>query len=194
MTVTLLLSTFTLLFLAEMGDKTQLAVMTLACRYAAGPVTAGAFAAFLVLNLLAVLVGDALGRWLPQAAVMLAAGLLFLYFAYRSARDAREQEGDDPADGRSAFWASFSMVLLAELGDKTQLVMVALAASTQAPWTVFVGGTLALWSVSLLGVGAGRLVLTRLPRHWVHYAAAALFAAFGGYALWQAAGALLAAT
>jgi putative Ca2+/H+ antiporter (TMEM165/GDT1 family) len=59
-------SSFALLFLAEMGDKTQLMAMTLAHRYRAGPVIAGAFSAFALLNLLAVAVGDALFRYVPQ--------------------------------------------------------------------------------------------------------------------------------
>jgi putative Ca2+/H+ antiporter (TMEM165/GDT1 family) len=190
MSLSLILWAFSLLFLAEMGDKTQLAVMTLASRYAAWPVAAGAFTAFFVLNALAVLVGDALSRYLPESAVLLAAGLLFLFFAYRTARDAEDDDGDGPADSRSAFLASFSMVFVAELGDKTQLALIALAASTGDPWSVFVGGTLALWSVSLVGVFAGRVLLARLPRHWVHYGAAVLFAGCGVYALWEAFNAL----
>ncbi|RLA36240.1 MAG: UPF0016 domain-containing protein, partial [Gammaproteobacteria bacterium] len=63
-------SAFVLLFLAELGDKTQLMTMTLAHRYPVRPVVAGVFSAFLVLNLLAVGVGAALYRYLPTAAVL----------------------------------------------------------------------------------------------------------------------------
>ncbi|HEY5790995.1 MAG TPA: TMEM165/GDT1 family protein, partial [Gammaproteobacteria bacterium] len=66
MDLAVVLSTFTLLFLAEMGDKTQLVAMTLAHRYRLLPVIAGVFGAFLLLNLLAVLVGEALFRFVPQ--------------------------------------------------------------------------------------------------------------------------------
>jgi putative Ca2+/H+ antiporter (TMEM165/GDT1 family) len=175
-----LLSTFTLLFLAEMGDKTQIMAMTLAHRYRIAPVIFGTFAAFLLLNLLAVLVGEGVSRLLPREVVLVFAGLLFLFFAYRSLNSADESDDDVSAtDHRHAWIMSFSLIFAAELGDKTQLAMVALAAQTGALWTVFVGGTLALWSVSLLGILVGRTLLRRISAKWVHRAAALLFFAFG---------------
>lgn len=175
-----LLSTFTLLFLAEMGDKTQLMAMTLAHRYRIAPVIVGTFAAFLLLNLLAVLVGEGVSRLLPREVVLVVAGILFLFFAYRSWTAADESEDDvSAADHRQAWIVSFILIFVAELGDKTQLAMVALAAQSGALWSVFVGGTLALWSVSLVGILVGRTLLRRIPAHWVHRAAALLFFAFG---------------
>lgn len=175
-----LLSTFTLLFLAEIGDKTQLMAMTLAHRYRIAPVIVGTFAAFLLLNLLAVLVGEGVSRLLPREVVLVVAGILFLFFAYRSWTAADESEDDvTAADHRQAWIVSFILIFVAELGDKTQLAMVALAAQSGALWSVFVGGTLALWSVALLGILVGRTLLRRIPAHWVHRTAALLFFVFG---------------
>ncbi len=181
-------SAFALLFLAELGDKTQLMTMTLAHRYPVRPVIAGVFSAFLVLNLLAVGVGAALYRYVPQRAVLVVAGLLFLFFAWRAWCEAEGEEADAAcdADGRGAFVASFTLTFVAELGDKTQLALVALAAGSGAVWSVFVGGTLALWAVSAIGIVVGSTLLRRLPRRWMHRAAAALFALFGVLALGQA--------
>lgn len=176
----ILFSTFTLLFLAEMGDKTQIMAMTLAHRYRIAPVIVGTFAAFSLLNLLAVLVGEGISRVLPREVVLVIAGMLFWFFAYRSWTAADESEdGFSATDHRQAWLISFSLIFVAELGDKTQLAMVALAAQTGALWSVFVGGTLALWSVSLLGILVGRTLLRRIPAHWVHRAAALLFLVFG---------------
>jgi putative Ca2+/H+ antiporter (TMEM165/GDT1 family) len=187
MDYTVVLSSFTLLFLAEMGDKTQLMAMTLAHRYRALPVIFGTFAAFLLLNLLAVLVGEGLARVIPRELVLLAAGLLFLLFAYRSWIDADDDGAELQERGHHWAWVtSFSLIFVAELGDKTQLAMVALAAQSKAIWSVFLGGTLALWAVSLLGIMLGSTVLRRVPRHWVHRAAAGLFAVFGVLALGRA--------
>ena len=80
---------------------------------------------------------------------------------------------------------TFLAVFLAELGDKTQLALIALAAGSGAVWSVFVGGTLALWAVSAIGIAVGTTLLRRLPRHWMHRAAAGLFALFGILALGQ---------
>lgn len=187
MDISAFVSAFSLLFLAEMGDKSQLLAMTLAHRYRAAPVIAGTCAAFLVLNLLAVWVGQALFEWVPQGLVLLAAAGLFLFFAYRAWRDADGAEADAPAEKtpRGAFLTSFTLIFAAEFGDKTQLAMIALVAGTGEVWSVFVGGTLALWGVSLIGILLGATLLRKLPKLWVHRAAAILFLSFGVLALGQ---------
>jgi putative Ca2+/H+ antiporter (TMEM165/GDT1 family) len=75
-----LFSSFSLIGLAEMGDKSQLVCMTLAAQYRAWPVLSGAVAAFSVLNLMAVLFGTAIAHWLPENIVVIIVGLLFLFF------------------------------------------------------------------------------------------------------------------
>jgi len=182
-------SSFSLLFLAEMGDKSQLIAMTLSCRYRPAPVIVGVLGAFLLLNLLAVGVGAALFEWLPQRPLLLAAAVLFIVFAIRSWRDAEDVEALGGATERIAQGAlvtSFLMIFVAELGDKTQLAMLGLAAGSGAPWSVFAGGTLALWVVSLLGILVGARLLRRIPPRWLHRGAAVLFLLFGLLALWQA--------
>jgi putative Ca2+/H+ antiporter (TMEM165/GDT1 family) len=171
-----------------MGDKTQLTAMTLATRYRALPVAIGVCSAFLVLNVLAVLVGQVLFRYVPQQAVLLAAGMLFLVFAWKSWQASDEdEEASGPADARSAVITSFLMIFMAELGDKTQLALIALAASSGAVWSVFAGATLALWAVSLIGIFVGATLLKNVPKALMHRAAALLFAGFGLLALWRAA-------
>ena len=186
MSLTVVLSSFALLFLAEMGDKTQLMTMTLAHRYRALPVAIGVCAAFLVLNLLAVAVGEVLFRYVPRSAVLVAAGVMFLFFAWKSWRDAGEPE-EEAAErrGGGVVLSSFALIFVAELGDKTQLALIALVASTGDAWSVFTGATLALWSVSLLGVVVGSTLLSRVPRAWMHRVAALMFAIFGVLALAQ---------
>lgn len=189
MDLAIVASSFALLFLAEMGDKTQLMVMTLAARYRPLPVAAGACAAFLVLDVVAVLAGELLFRYVPQRVVLVTAALVFLWFAWlswRSAEDA-EGEGERKASARGALLTSFLLILVAELGDKTQLTLLTLAASTGSTWAVFTGGTLALWSVSVLGVFVGGALLARIPARLVHRGAAVLFAVSGVVALWKAA-------
>ena len=102
--------------------------------------------------------------------------------------DLDEVLGEDvveEAGQRRALLTSFTLIFVAELGDKTQLAMIALAAQSGAIWSVFVGGTLALWAVSLLGILLGSTVMRKIPRLWVHRAAAILFFAFGLLALGQ---------
>lgn len=187
MDLSVVLSAFSLLFLAEMGEKSQLLAMTLAHRYRAASVVAGTFAAFAVLNLLAVLVGQVLFELVPQELMLLAAAGLFLYFGYRFWRDADGAEEDQSDDGPhgSGLFTSFTLIVVAELGDKTQLAMIALAAGTGEIWSVFTGGTLALWTVSLIGILLGATLLRRIPKHRIHRAAALMFVIFGVLALGQ---------
>ena len=187
MSVSVALSAFGLLFLAELGDKTQIVAMTLAHRYRIPPVVAGVFGAFLVLGVLAVTVGAALYRYVPQRAVLVAAGALFLYFAWRSWQDSAGEADEGDGVGRGgAMLASFVLIFVAELGDKTQLVEVALAASSGDPLATLLGGTLALWSVSLIGILLGGTLLRRVPKVRMHQVAAGLFLVFGVGALLRA--------
>ena len=184
----LIASSFALLFLAEMGDKTQLMVMTLAARFRPWPVVLGACAAFLVLDLFAVLVGEALFRYVPQQLVLVVAAVLFLYFAASNWRVGKDDdaEAEPERSPRSVLATSFVLIFVAELGDKTQLTMLTLAASTGSLWSVFTGGTLALWAVTLLGGFVGATLISRLPALLVQRSAAVLFAACGVIALWRA--------
>ncbi|HBO12095.1 MAG TPA: UPF0016 domain-containing protein [Halieaceae bacterium] len=182
------LSTFGLLFVAELGDKTQLMAMSLAHRYRALPVIVGSFAAFFVLNVLAVLLGGGLATLVPRPLLLAVAALLFIAFAWQSWRDVGDEEEAEMSRGRrfGAVLTSFLLIFLAELGDKTQLAMVALAARGEALLAVFLGGTAALWLVALLGIIFGRTLLTRIPARVVHRSAALLFALFGLLALAEA--------
>ncbi len=183
-----IISTFGILFIAEMGDKTQIATMILAHRYRMWPVLMGAWSAFLILNLLAVIVGKSLLLFIPQSIILICGGSLFILFAYFSWRDAKQNDEEEEitTNTTNAFFASFTMIFIAELGDKTQLAMIAMAAGTGELVSVLIGGTLALWTVALLGATLGRTLLTRVPKQRVHQTAAALFLIFGVFAIVRA--------
>ena len=186
MSIEVIFSSFLLIFLAELGDKTQLVVLALAHRYRATPVIAGAFAAFALLNLLAVLFGEWLSNIVPSEVILGFAGLLFLYFAYRLWRqtDTEDKEMDEKNYGW-IFISTFCLIFVAELGDKTQLATIALVIQSQQLWSVFWGSTIALFAVTIVAVAGGNL-LRRVPSTWIRYTAALLFAVFGLLALGNA--------
>lgn len=82
--------------------------------------------------------------------------------------------------------STFGLLFVAELGDKTQLAVFALAARHRAPWPVFLGATLALALVSLLGAFLGGLVGCYLPTKYVQIGAGLLFIGVGGFVLVRA--------
>jgi putative Ca2+/H+ antiporter (TMEM165/GDT1 family) len=185
----ILASTFGLIFLAELGDKTQLTAMALATRYPWRRVFLGAAAAFLVLNALAVGAGRVLFELVPPFWIRLVSAALFLYFGVatlRAREEDEEREGGAARPRRGPAFTAFTMIGLAELGDKTQLATATLAAQHASPLEVFAGATLALWTVSLLGVLVGTQLLRFLPLRTVHRIAGVLFLAFGAVLAYQA--------
>ena len=185
------ISTFGLIFLAELGDKTQLTAMALALRYPWKRIFIGIAAAFTVLNLAAVLVGKILFLVLPIFWVTLTSALLFLYFGYSTLKNACHTEDDDgpPPTAADAVRTAFLMIFMAELGDKTQLVTASQAAqhsgSLSGMGTVFVASTLALWLVSLIGIFAGKQLVKYIPVCWIHRTAGFMFLVFGAAMGWR---------
>jgi putative Ca2+/H+ antiporter (TMEM165/GDT1 family) len=84
----------------------------------------------------------------------------------------------------SAFWTTFSLLVIAEMGDKTQLAAITIAAETRSPVSVFLGAAVALTLVSLIGVGVGTLLGNYLPEKLLHNLAAAAFIVIGVLMLW----------
>lgn len=191
MDFTVFLTTFGIIFLAELGDKTQLTAMALATKYPWKRIFVGIAAAFALLNLAAVVVGKLLFAFLPIFWIKLVSGGLFLAFGIATLRNSRFDEAEEEAEEgrlrtRGPMLTAFVMILLAELGDKTQLVTASLAAQHESPLAVFSGSTLALWLVSLLGIFVGRQITRFISLPWIHRGAGTLFLAFGAAILWQA--------
>ncbi|NQD36167.1 TMEM165/GDT1 family protein [Permianibacter sp. IMCC34836] len=180
-----LFSAFVLVFVAELGDKTQLACMTLATRYPARKVLLGVSAAFVLLSVLAVTVGKLLTQLVPAYLLSLVVALLFFWFAWQ-ALQAEPEEDTGPANGhKSAVMAAFSMIFFAELGDKTQLATAGLATELSV-LAVAIGAAAALITSAALAIWAGKQLRGRLSPRVLARGAAALFALFGLLALWRA--------
>jgi putative Ca2+/H+ antiporter (TMEM165/GDT1 family) len=182
MDLTLFLSVFAIIFLAELPDKTSLASLFLATRHKPLPVLLGASSALTVQSVVAVAFGHVLSL-LPARPVHMAAGLLFVGCAVAMWR--RPTDGEDPADRGSprTFFSvlatSFTVVFVAEWGDLTQIGTVALAARYHAPLVVFTAATLALWSVVAIVVFVGSWAGRALRPEVTKRVAAVVFAFVG---------------
>lgn len=156
--------TFVLIFLAEIGDKSQLVCMTLAAHYRALPVLIGATFAFAFLNLLAVLFGAALANWLPENMINISVAVLFAAFGIHvllAKKKGRDQEISEKSN-HSILIAAFLLITMAELGDKTQIAVAGLS-SAAGPMPVWFGATLALSFISTIGVLVGSRLFQRIP-------------------------------
>ena len=178
------LTTFGVIFLAELPDKTAIATAVLATRYRAVSVVLGAWLAFVVQTAVAVTAGGLLGL-LPEKPIRVAAGLGFLVFAYLAFRkDPEEEEEEEEAQvarqARRAGWlTSFLVVFAAEWGDLTQLATAALAVQTREPVAVGLGAVVALCLVTLLAVAAGSFLTRFMAQRTLELASGAVFAIVG---------------
>lgn len=179
-----LFSSFSLITLAEIGDKSQLVCMTLAARYRPWPVLLGAIVAFALLNIVAVVFGAAAAHWLPDAVVTAVVGILFILFGIHALRNATDQDDEvpDARGSHSLFFSTLLLITLAEFGDKTQIAVAALS-STSDPLAVWLGATLALTLTSALGVLAGRTIMQRISVSLLHKISGGLFILLGLLAL-----------
>jgi Ca2+/H+ antiporter, TMEM165/GDT1 family len=186
-----LLST-AVIFVAELGDKSQLMAMTFATRYRARDVILGITAATALVHLASVGIGAFVGDRFAehQGAISVVAGVAFLVFAAWTLRgdELTEQEASKARNSRGlAIFAVGVAFFLAELGDKTMLATITLA--TQEGWLgTWLGSTLGMVAADALAILAGALLGRHLPERATKYGAAALFAIFGFLLVAEGAG------
>lgn len=185
-----LLSTFgavlATVFLAEMGDKTQLLMIAMAKKYKIRDILIGVGLSVIVLNLMAVAVGSLLGNLLPTMIINLVAGLAFFFFA-TSALLSDEEDEDVKEKGRfGAIASTFGIFFLGELGDKTQLTALTLSASGSEDgfsllraFVIFLAATLALYAADTIGLIVGYFLGKSIPNWIFGWLSYVLFAAFG---------------
>ena len=171
--------------LAEIGDKTQLLAFILAARFKKPlPIVAGILVATLVNHGLA----GALGAWITSVVspeiLRWVLGLSFIGMAvWTLIPDKIEDEETRAAQRLGVFGATLITFFLAEMGDKTQLATVALAAHYGAPLVVVIGTTLGMLIADVPAVLVGNQFAAKIPLKIVHSIAAAIFAAMGVLAL-----------
>jgi putative Ca2+/H+ antiporter (TMEM165/GDT1 family) len=176
-----LLLSFGVIFVAELGDKSQLMALAFATRYRALPVLAGITVATAVVHALSVALGAAVGAALPTDAISVVAGLAFLGFGLWTLRgDTLSAEEAARADrsNRSAMVAASVAFFLAELGDKTMLATVTLA-TTEGAWGTWAGSTLGMVVADGLAIAVGSQLGARLPERLIKVGAALAFFVFG---------------
>ncbi len=168
---------FVVVFLAELGDKTQLVALTLAGRHPAMRVLLALGAAIAVLQTLSVTVGAIVNEAVPERTIELAAGALFLGFAVWTWRQA-EYEEVDSRSARSGLLGVTAAFFLAELGDKTMLTTAGLAADRGAV-PVWIGSLAAMLTATSLAVLAGQALTSRVNPPALRRIGAIAFAVVG---------------
>ncbi len=171
------------IFVAELGDKSQLMAMTFATRYRARDVLIGITVATAVVHLASVAIGFTVGTAFGdyQGWISIGAGIAFLLFAAWTLRG--DELTDEEADkARTATGAALLAVgtafFLAELGDKTMLATITLA-TTENWFGTWVGSTLGMVAADALAIGVGAVLGKNLPERAIKIGATVAFVLFG---------------
>jgi putative Ca2+/H+ antiporter (TMEM165/GDT1 family) len=175
----ILTTSFLLVAVSEMGDKTQLLAFALATRFKKPwPIMAGILSATVLNHLLAAWAGDRVSAAVGPAAMKWILALMFIGFGLWILRP-DEHEDDGKPSTAGPYWATTASFFLAEMGDKTQLATAGLAAKFQSIAWVTAGTTLGMLASDGLAVFLGQKFSDKIPLDWVRRGAAALFILFG---------------
>jgi len=169
---------FALVALLELGDKTQLLVISLAAKHPPLPVAMGAFLGEASVTAIAVTIGIVIASVVDVFLLQLASGAIFIVLGVWNLR-LREAEETEGAEIARPFVNAAGLAFLAELGDKTMLAVIALSGALQAPASVFLGASIALLGMILVAIAVGRVLRRFLTARWLQLVSAATFIVAG---------------
>jgi putative Ca2+/H+ antiporter (TMEM165/GDT1 family) len=175
------LLSFAVIFVAELGDKSQLMALAFATRYRAIDVLIGISIATLLVHLGSVVLGATVAAALPTDLISILAGVAFFVFAAWTLRGDTlgEDEAAKPTRTTGAvILAVGTAFFLAELGDKTMLATITLATREEAIGT-WLGSTAGMVAADAIAIAVGKLLGANLPERWIRYGAAGAFVIFG---------------
>jgi putative Ca2+/H+ antiporter (TMEM165/GDT1 family) len=182
--MTAFFTSFAIVFLAEMGDKTQLLAMAFATRFRWQTVMLGVLVATAANHLFAVYVGTYLTSIIPLHVIKIAASASFILFGLWTLRGDRLKD-EDKRFNFNPFWTVTTAFFLAEMGDKTQLATVALAAGFNTVVPVWAGTTTGMLVADGVGIIVGILLHKKIPEKLIKWFAALVFIAFGLWGLYD---------
>ena len=207
MDIAVFLIVYGILFIGELGDKTQLIVFNLALEYKKFyKVGIGATLGFAVIVTIGILFGSLITEFIPLGFISLISGLLFIVIGlielrnikslylnerslksdYKNKQNNGEKEEIESEEAVKFGWlkknpylAGFGFIFLMELGDKTQLLTITLASIYAAPFEVWLGAFLALVSVAWIGIFAGAAIAKKVPKFYLKVVAVSIFIVVG---------------
>jgi len=197
----IVLVVYGILFLGELGDKTQLIVFNISLEHEKSyKVGIGASLGFAAVVSLGVVFGTLITNIIPLSLISLISGILFILIGLLDARDLKklyyehqklkkEETINDknPAEMSSKlsklrdnpYLAGFGFIFLMELGDKSQILTISLASMYNLPIEVWLGSFLALSSLAWMGVFAGTLITKKVPKFYLKILSVSIFIVIG---------------
>lgn len=170
---------------AEMGDKTQLLAMAMASKYKVRQVMLGVLIATVLNHALAVALGSYISTVIPMDVVKIVAGASFLIFGLWTLRG---DKIDDEDKKKFKFGPVVTVTIaffLAEMGDKTQLMTIAIAAESTIPVFVLMGTTAGMLVADGIGIIGGAWMCKHVPEKYIKWGAGLIFLFFGTLTLYN---------
>jgi putative Ca2+/H+ antiporter (TMEM165/GDT1 family) len=174
-----------LIFIAELGDKTQILAMTFALQFSVAQVLAGVALGSFLNHGLAVIIGAYLAHIIPLSAIRLGSSLLFLGFGLWTLGSKEDEDHALNKPSASPVLVVAVAFFLGELGDKTQLTAIALASNTALPWAVLAGTVLGMVLTSFAAIIVGSKLGERIPDFTLKVVSGSVFIGFGLFHLAQ---------
>lgn len=168
-----------LIFIAEMGDKTQIMAMAFATKYRVQQILVGVAVGSFLNHGIAILLGSLLNKVIPIEGLQLVAGVLFIAFGLMSLSIAEEEEAEQGFKRYGAIATVAIAFFLGELGDKTQLTAMTLATDSLHPSMTLLGTVTGMVVVSLVGIFVGAKLGDKVPEHMIKFVSFLIFMFFG---------------
>jgi len=170
---------------AEMGDKTQLLAMAMASKFKAKQVMLGVLVATVFNHALAVALGSYLSSLIPMNAIKTVAGVSFLLFGLWTLRGDKIDDEDKKKQKFGPVVTVAIAFFLAEMGDKTQLMTIAIAADSHTPIFVLMGTTVGMLIADGIGIIGGAWMGKHIPEKYIKWGAGLIFLFFGTLTLYN---------
>jgi putative Ca2+/H+ antiporter (TMEM165/GDT1 family) len=181
-----LVKAFFLIFVAEMGDKTQILAMAFATKFPVKKVLMGIFIGSLLNHGLAVLLGSYISTFIPLDTIQIIAGFAFVGFSLWTLKAEEEEEENEKEKAKFGPVLTVAMAFfIGELGDKTQLSAITLAADANYPLVILAGTVSGMIVTGGLGIIVGKKIGDKIPEFAIKIIASAVFMFFGLSKLFQ---------
>ncbi len=172
---------------AEMGDKTQLLAMAMASKYKVRQVMLGVLIATVLNHALAVALGSYLNSVIPIDTIKIVAAVAFLIFGFWTLRGDKIDDDDKKKKKFGPVITVCIAFFIAEMGDKTQLMTIAIAADSINPLFILLGTTTGMLIADGIGIICGAWMSKHIPEKYIKWGAGLIFIFFGTLTLYQSA-------
>ncbi len=180
-----LIRAFIVVFFAELGDKSQIAVMTFATKYKRYQVLIGVLIASILNHSIAVLLGANIQNFIDMKYISFISGLVFIVFAFLSFRTDDDYNNSKNKKSKYPIYTIAIIFFLSELGDKTQLSAIALSSDARYPLFILLGTVTAMFTTSLLAIIIGSKIGKRLNDLYIVLLSSLIFLGIGLYKIYD---------